>query len=59
MAQSKLPLLAFVIPEDLLQRIDDFRFKYRFTSRAATIKWLIRAALDAKLKPGPEDEGTI
>ena len=37
--------LHFIIPEDLLKRIDDFRFKNRFTSRAAAILWLIEEAL--------------
>jgi hypothetical protein len=31
--------------------LDDFRFKYRFQTRAAAVKWLLTAALDAKLKP--------
>jgi hypothetical protein len=43
---------------NLLKRIDDFRFKYRFVSRAAAIKWLVAAALDAQLKPSPQDERT-
>jgi transposase len=35
----------------LLKRLDDFRFKHRFDSRAAAIKWLLDAALKAKLAP--------
>ena len=50
---SKKPLVNFVIDEDLLQAIDDFRFKWRFDSRAAAIKWLLRWAL--KQKPNPEN----
>jgi metal-responsive CopG/Arc/MetJ family transcriptional regulator len=32
----------------LLERIDDFRFERRFTSRAETIRHLIEAGLRAK-----------
>jgi hypothetical protein len=42
------PLLNFLIEPDLLKRVDDFRFKNRFESRAATIKWLLAWALDQK-----------
>jgi hypothetical protein len=45
------PLLNFVIDPALLKRLDDFRFKQRFPTRAAAIKWLLEAALDAKLTP--------
>jgi metal-responsive CopG/Arc/MetJ family transcriptional regulator len=37
--------------ERLLTRVDDFRFKQRFVSRTEAIRWLIKAALDAKLVP--------
>jgi hypothetical protein len=50
---SKKPLVNFVIDETLLQAIDDFRFKWRFDSRAAAIKWLLHWAL--KQKPKPEN----
>jgi hypothetical protein len=45
------PLLNFVIEPELLKRLDDYRFKHRFDSRAAAIKWLLDAALKAKLAP--------
>jgi hypothetical protein len=48
------PLLNFLIEQDLLDRVDDFRFKHRFESRAAAIKWLLSWALDQKPKP-PEE----
>jgi hypothetical protein len=48
------PLLNFVIEPDLLKRVDDFRYKNRFPTRAAAIKWLLKAALDAKLVPKGE-----
>jgi hypothetical protein len=41
-------LLNFLVEVDLLKRIDDFRFKHRFESRAAAIKWLLAWALNQK-----------
>jgi metal-responsive CopG/Arc/MetJ family transcriptional regulator len=35
----------------LLKRVDDFRFRHRFPSRAEAIRWLVKTALDAKLAP--------
>ena len=55
MATDK-PLLNFVIETDLLKRVDDFRFKHRFASRAAAIKWLLDWALDQK-PAVPKTEG--
>ena len=43
---SKKPILNFVIDPDELKRIDDFRFRYWFNSRAEAVKWLISLALD-------------
>ena len=43
---SVKPFLHFVISPELLKRVDDFRFRCRFESRAATIKWLLAWALD-------------
>ena len=51
---SDKPFLHFVIEPGLLKRIDEFRFKHRFESRAGAIKWLLKAALDAKLVPKGE-----
>lgn len=48
-------LLNFIIEPELLQRIDNWRFKYHFQSRAAAVKWLLKFALDQK--PKPEDVG--
>jgi metal-responsive CopG/Arc/MetJ family transcriptional regulator len=42
---SKKPFLSFVIEEDLLKNIDDYRFKNHFESRASAIKYLIEYAL--------------
>jgi hypothetical protein len=51
MAPTQKPLISLVIEEDLLKRIEDFRFKNRFQSRAAAMKWLMTWALDQKPKP--------
>ncbi len=56
MAQSKKPYLTLVIEEELLKRIEDFRFKNRFQSRAAAMKWLMTWALDQKPKPHESKE---
>ena len=48
---SAKPFLNFVIDEDLLKAIDDFRFEHRFESRAATVKWLLAWALKQEPKP--------
>jgi len=42
---SKKPLINFVIDEDLLKKIDKFRFENCFPSRAGAIKWLLGWAL--------------
>lgn len=49
---SDKPFLHFVIDPDLLKRLDDFRFKHRFESRAAAIKWLLEWAM--RQKPAPD-----
>jgi hypothetical protein len=41
-------ILNFLVDTDLLKRLDDFRFKHRFESRAAAIKWLLDWALNQK-----------
>lgn len=43
---SEKHLVNFVIDPELLKQIDDFRFRYRFVSRAAAIKYLLKWALD-------------
>jgi hypothetical protein len=47
---SEKPFLSFVVDAEFLKRIDDFRFKNRFASRAQAIQWLLKYALDAKPK---------
>jgi hypothetical protein len=50
MANDK-PLLNFIVEPALLKRLDDFRFKHRFPTRAAAIKWLLDWALSQKPVP--------
>ena len=37
-----------------LKNEDEYRYKHRFPTRAAAIKWLLTAALDQKLAPKGE-----
>lgn len=48
---SDKPYLNFIIEPELLKRLDDFRYKNRFPTRASAIKWLLDWALDQKPKP--------
>jgi len=48
-------LLNFVVSEELLARIDDFRFQWRFQSRAAAIKWLLDWAIRQAPEPPAQD----
>jgi hypothetical protein len=48
---SEKPFLSFVVGLDLLKKLDDYRFKHRFPSRAAAIKWLLEWALKQNPKP--------
>jgi len=52
MPNSDKPYLNFLIEPELLKRIDDWRFKNRFPTRASAIKWLLDYAL--RQKPVPE-----
>lgn len=47
---TEKPFLNFSIDEDLLKKIDDYRFKNRFPSRAATVKHLIELGLKQEQK---------
>lgn len=51
---TKKPLVSFVIPPELLDTVDDFRFDHRFRSRGAAIVWLLTWAL--KKRPKPPDQ---
>ena len=50
-APSIKQLVHLRLEEDLLQRLEDFRFRHRFPTRTAAIEWLLRAALQKKLAP--------
>lgn len=54
---SEKPLVHFVVDEELLKRVDEYRYKKRFPSRAAAMKWLMEWALknDAPA-PGEDTE---
>lgn len=47
---STKPFLSFVIDPELLKRIDEFRFKNQFESRAAAILFLVEYALSCRPK---------
>lgn len=56
---SEKPFLSFVVEPGMIKRLDDFRFKQRFESRAAAIKWLLEWALEQKPKrPAGEEDGS-
>jgi metal-responsive CopG/Arc/MetJ family transcriptional regulator len=42
------------LDQALLKRLDDFRFRQRFESRSEAARWLMKAALEAKLTPKGE-----
>ncbi|MGA2268138.1 MAG: hypothetical protein ABSH44_06665 [Bryobacteraceae bacterium] len=42
------------LDQALLKRLEDFRFRHRFQSRSEAARWLMKAALDAKLAPKEE-----
>ena len=44
------PVINFVAEEELIKRIDDYRFEKRFPSRAAAIKHLIELGLKQEQK---------
>ncbi len=45
MAPRTSPLLSFVVDEELLAMIDDYRYRRRFPTRAQAVKWLLAWAL--------------
>ena len=42
---TKKPILNFAVDEELLERIEDFRFENRFHTRSEAIRHLIEKAL--------------
>lgn len=53
---TEKPILNFVVDEDLLKRIDDYRFENRINSRSEAIRRLIEEGL--KKSPGKQDKRT-
>lgn len=49
-------LIHMLIDEDLLKRIDDFRFQHRFQSRTAAVRWLVLWALQQAPTPAETDD---
>ncbi|MDA3896773.1 MAG: ribbon-helix-helix domain-containing protein [Desulfobacteraceae bacterium] len=49
---SKKPKLLLVIDEELLQKVDDYRFENRISSRAEAVRQLMKRGLKtSKSKP--------
>ena len=44
-------LLHLKMDDDLIGRVEGFQFRNRFQSRSAAIRWLVKTALDNKLRP--------
>ena len=44
---TKKPKLLFVIPQELLDRVDDFRFDNRINSRSEAVRRLIESGLES------------
>jgi hypothetical protein len=51
--EDKQPI-HMLLDRAVLKRLDDFRFKYRFQSRAEAARWLLDWALNQK--PAPKGE---
>jgi hypothetical protein len=50
-AEEKRKMLTLLFDESMIRAVDDFRFKHRFESRVAAIKWLLQFALSKNPKP--------
>jgi hypothetical protein len=48
---KKKQYVNILFDDELLKRIDDFRFKNRFPSRTESVRWLVDRALKQKLAP--------
>lgn len=53
--EKQSQLVHMRLDQALLKRLDDFRFKHRFESRAEAARWLMKHALDQK--PAPKSPG--
>jgi metal-responsive CopG/Arc/MetJ family transcriptional regulator len=53
--ENEAQMIHMLIDGALLKRVDDFRFKARFATRTEAVRWLLDAALKAKLAPKEGD----
>lgn len=54
MAKKRVPPSQFLhlrLKNELVERIDDFRFNHRFETRTEAIRWLLEFALNQNPKP--------
>ena len=49
--EKKVILLHLKMEKAMLKKLDDFRFRHRFESRAEAHRWLLDWALDQKPAP--------
>ena len=57
MAPKKLPQMIHLrLDSDILGKLDDFRFQYRFESRSDAMRWLLSWALNRKPDPSKQDK---
>lgn len=54
---TEKPRYTVIVDEELLKRIDDFRFENRFASRSAATLELIRLGMEAIEKKQKKEEG--
>jgi hypothetical protein len=52
---KKEQMIHLRLDDGLLKRLEDFRFKQRFESRTAALRWLLDWGL--KQKPAPQHKG--
>jgi len=53
---TKKPKIIFVMEDDLIKRIDDFRFDNRINSRSEAVRQLIEAGLAASKPKGKKKQ---
>ena len=53
---TEKPRYTVIVDEELLKKIDDFRFENRFPSRSAATLELIRLGMESFKKTGPKNE---
>ena len=56
---TKKPFVGIHLDDDLLRRVDDFRFNNRFQSRAKAIEFILIAGMDALAKDYPELDRSV